>query len=150
MIRPQNPFLVSEYLSPEYFCDRLTETEELLRNLQNGWNITMVAPRRIGKTGLIKNAFYLLKEQHPEIHTYYMDVMGTQNLNDFVTLLGNTVLGTLESDFQKAIKHVSDVIRSCRPIVTLDQQSGAPSFSLNLDLTQQENTLSEIFVIAAD
>ena len=64
----------------------------------------MVAPRRIGKTGLIKNAFYLLKEQHPEIHTYYMDVMGTQNLNDFVTLLGNTVLGTLESDFQKAIK----------------------------------------------
>ena len=43
-----------------YFCDRIVETEELIANLQNGRNTVLISPRRIGKTGLIKNAFYQL------------------------------------------------------------------------------------------
>ncbi len=144
MIKPNNPFLISEYLSPDYFCDRQQETEELLRNLENGWSVTLIAPRRIGKTGLIKNAFYLLNEKHPEIYTYYIDIMGTQNMGDFVSLLGNAVLGTLDSDWQKAFRRVSEVIKSCRPTITFDEQSGAPSVSLNVDVAQSETTLKEI------
>lgn len=145
MIQPNNPFLVSEYLSPEYFCDRKQETEDIINNLHNGWNITLIAPRRIGKTGLIKNAFHLLKENNQNIHTYYIDIMGTQNLNDFITLLGTTVLGTLDSDWKKAIKHVGEVIKSCRPSLTFDEQNGTPVVSLDIDPAKQETTLKEIF-----
>jgi len=144
MIKPNNPFLISEYLSPDYFCDRKQETEDLLRNLYNGWSITLVAPRRIGKTGLIKNAFYLLREQHPEINTYYIDIMGTQCLNDFVQMLGGAVLGTLDNDWQKALKHVTDVVKSCRPTLVFDEQSGAPKISLDVNVENQETTLKEI------
>lgn len=144
MITPNNPFLISEYLNPAFFCDRQQETEELLRNLENGWSMTLIAPRRIGKTGLIKNAFYLLQEKHSEVHTYYMDIMGTQNMCDFVSLLGKTVLGTLDSDWQKALHRVTEVIKSCRPSVTFDEQSGNPSISLTVDASHSETTLKEI------
>ena len=54
----ENPFIISGYVSPEYFCDRKEETERLIDAMVNGRNVTMIAPRRMGKTGLIKNAFY--------------------------------------------------------------------------------------------
>ena len=56
-----NPFVYQGYESPEYFCDREAETKTLLSHLKNGRNITLISPRRIGKTGLIKNTFYHLK-----------------------------------------------------------------------------------------
>lgn len=140
-----NPFLISEYISPEYFCDREQETKDLLDNLYNGWNVTMIAPRRIGKTGLIQNAFYQLRQSHPEIKTYYIDIMGTQNLREFITLLGREVLGSLDSDVQKAMKHVCDIVKSCHPTLTFDELTGIPKFSVDVDPSNQETTLREIF-----
>ena len=50
-----NPFIYQGYESPEYFCDREAESATLLSHLKNGRNVTLISPRRIGKTGLIKN-----------------------------------------------------------------------------------------------
>ena len=47
MIKPNNPFLIAGYHSPEYFCDR--ETECILNALHHERNLTLVAPRRMGK-----------------------------------------------------------------------------------------------------
>lgn len=58
-----NPFIYQGYESPEYFCDREAETATLLSHLKNGRNVTLISPRRIGKTGLIKNAFFYLEEE---------------------------------------------------------------------------------------
>ena len=55
----KNPFVNQGYIGPEYFCDRQQETELMLNHFENGRNITLVAPRRIGKTGLIKHLFFL-------------------------------------------------------------------------------------------
>ena len=58
-----NPFICQGYESPEYFCDREVETATLLSHLKNGRNVTLISPRRIGKTGLIKNTFFYLQEE---------------------------------------------------------------------------------------
>ena len=47
----KNPFIVSGYVSADYFCDREVETEELTQALVNGRNTVIVSPRRMGKTG---------------------------------------------------------------------------------------------------
>ncbi|MBQ7517585.1 MAG: hypothetical protein IJU13_04065, partial [Bacteroidales bacterium] len=57
-----NPFLISGYESPSYFCDREQETISIIETLRNVRNITLTSPRRIGKTGLIKHTFYRLKQ----------------------------------------------------------------------------------------
>lgn len=47
-----NPFLIVGYQGPEYFfCDRVNETETIISALRNGRNMTLVSPRRMGKTG---------------------------------------------------------------------------------------------------
>ena len=78
-MKPNNPFLITGYHSPEYFCDREQETEGMIKALYNGRNVTLIAPRRMGKTGLVKNVFYKLREQEPDTVTFYMDIYSTQS-----------------------------------------------------------------------
>lgn len=95
-MRTNNPFLISGYHSPEFFCDRKNETKTIISALHNGRNVTLIAPRRMGKTGLIHHSFYNIKEENAEIITLYMDILSTQNLGDFVKLFAKTVLDKLD------------------------------------------------------
>lgn len=144
-MKPNNPFLISGYHSPEFFCDRERETATILDALHNGRNLTLIAPRRMGKTGLIRHAFYLLKEQHEDVVTLYMDIFSTQSLGDLVRLLASTVLGQLDSVPQKALNRIGQFIRSCRPVFTFDEYSGVPKVTIDVALAEEEATLKEIF-----
>lgn len=144
-MKPNNPFLITGYYSPEFFCDRTQETEAMINALHNGRNITLIAPRRMGKTGLIKNVFYKLHEQQPDIVTLYMDIYSTQNLGDFIRLLANTVLGKLDSAPQKALSRVSQFLKSCRPVFTFDEPTGTPKVTIDIAPSSEETTLKEIF-----
>lgn len=95
-MRTNNPFLISGYHSPEFFCDRKNETKTIISALHNGRDVTLIAPRRMGKTGLIHHSFYNIMEENSEIITLYMDILSTQNLGDFVKLFAETVLGKLD------------------------------------------------------
>lgn len=144
-MKPNNPFLIAGYHSPEFFCDREAETTTILEALHNGRNITLMAPRRMGKTGLIRHVFHCLKEQRPDIVTLYMDIFSTQSLGDFVRLLANTVLGQLDTLSQKALARVGQFIRSCRPVFTFDEVTGVPKVTVDVSPADEESTLKEIF-----
>ena len=144
-MKPNNPFLISGYYSPEFFCDREQETRTILDALHNGRNVTLTAPRRMGKTGLIRHVFYRLKEQQPDIVTFYLDIYSTQSLGDFVRLFAGTVLGQLDSAPQKALSRISRFVRSCRPVFTFDELTGAPKVTIDVAPAEEENTLKEIF-----
>jgi AAA+ ATPase superfamily predicted ATPase len=144
-MKPNNPFLISGYYSPEFFCDREQEAATILDALHNGRNLTLISPRRMGKTGLIRHVFYLLKEQNPDIVTLYLDIYATQSLGDFVRLLANTVLGKLDSAPQKALNRVSQFLRSCRPVITFEELTGLPKITIDVAPTEEERTLKEIF-----
>ena len=144
-MRPNNPFLISGYHSPEFFCDREQETAKIIDALHNGRNITLIAPRRMGKTGLIRHVFHHLKQEQPEIVTLYMDIFATQSLGEFVRTFASTVLGKLDTAPQKALNRVSQFIRSCRPVFTFDEILGVPKVSIDVAPAAEESTLKEIF-----
>ena len=56
MITDINPFVYSHPLAPEDIVDRDEETEELLRNAVGGHFVRLFAPRKYGKTSLLKRA----------------------------------------------------------------------------------------------
>jgi len=56
VITDVNPFIYSHPLSPEDVIDRDAETEELLRNVVGGHYVRLFAPRKYGKTSLLKRA----------------------------------------------------------------------------------------------
>ena len=144
-MKPNNPFLVTGYHSPEYFCDRRQEAETMIQALYNGRNVTLIAPRRMGKTGLVKHVFYKLREQEPDIVTFYMDIYSTQALGDFIRLFASTVLGRLDSVPQKALGRVGKFIKSCRPVFTFDELTGQPKVTIDIVPSSEEATLREIF-----
>ena len=74
-----NSFVYQGYESPAYFCDREAETRNIISHLKNGRNVTLVSPRRIGKTGVIKNTFYRLHEEEPDAVCLYLDIYATKN-----------------------------------------------------------------------
>jgi uncharacterized protein len=56
MITDVNPFIYSHPLSPEETINRDDETQELLRNVVGGHFVRLFAPRKYGKTSLLKRA----------------------------------------------------------------------------------------------
>lgn len=43
-----NPFITNGYISAEYFCDRIVETEMLTRYITNGNNIALISNLEMG------------------------------------------------------------------------------------------------------
>ena len=140
-----NPFLITGYYGPDTFCDRDIETDALIDALYNGRNVTLVSPRRMGKTGLIKHAFHILNQQKEPVVTLYMDIFATQNLQQFVRTFSNAVLGKLDSAPQRAIKRITQFVRGCRPVMTFDEMTGTPKISVDFVSNDYETTLKEVF-----
>lgn len=113
--------------------------------MKNGRNITLISPRRIGKTGLIKNTFYHLKEEENDAICLYLDIFATKNLNDFVEQLGVMVINDIvrknASFFEKTIAFFS----ALRPVLSMDPLTGEPSVSITVEPTQEDITIRSIF-----
>jgi len=144
-MKPNNPFLITNYHSPEYFCDRDQEVASITQALYNERNLTLISPRRMGKTGLIHHAFYQMKKKNPDIVVFYMDIFPTQNLREFVQLFANAVFGKLDTIPKKTISRIGKFIKSFRPILTIDELTGAPKISVDITPTKEEASLIEIF-----
>ena len=144
-MKPNNPFLITGYHSSEYFCDREKETESMMNAFHNGRNLTLISPRRMGKTGLIHHAFHKLKQQTPDIIVVYMDIFSTQNLGEFVQLFASAVFGKLASGQQKTMSRIGKFIKSFRPVLTIDEFTGAPKFTVDISPASEETSLKEIF-----
>jgi len=86
----QNPFIDVGYKGGSYFCDRKTETQQLIYYIKNQTNVTLFAFRRLGKTGLIKHVFHqLVKEKN--LVCIYLDIFSTTNKAEFINQLATAV-----------------------------------------------------------
>lgn len=139
-----NPFLTSGYVSPEYFCDRKSETEKLIGALENGRNVSLISPRRMGKTGLILHTFHEIRTSK-DISCIYIDIFPTQNLHDFTVLLAKKIIGELDTTVESVRKRVFSFFRSIRPVFSIEPLSNVPTLSVELQDSQTETGLDEIF-----
>ncbi len=145
-MKPKNPFLVSGYHSPEYFCNREEETGRVIRALENGRNITIFSIRRLGKTGLIEHVFNRLSSEKNR-HLFYLDILPTTDLNGFVNLFATAILGKLESKPEKFIKKIGDIFKGIRPVISFDPITGIPAFQINVQsIEEADRTLENIFL----
>lgn len=139
-----NPFVVHGYAGPEYFCDRVSETEYLVRTLTQTGNVLLTAQRRVGKTGLIEHCFQT-SEIKGHYHTFLIDIYATKNLRELVFLFGKAVMDTLRSKERNVWERFLAMLSSIRPNVTFDAM-GMPSWGLELgDIKSPLVTLEEIF-----
>ena len=140
-----NPFVTYGYKGPEYFCDREQETKSIITALHNERNITLVAPRRMGKTGLIHHVFNQIEQTQPDVRCFYVDIFPTKNLQQMVQAMARAILGKLDSPSQTAMRKVTQFFGRFRPTVTYDEITGVPTVSLDIAPNEERNTLKQIF-----
>ena len=139
-----NPFLIADYKSPDYFCNRNSETQKIISAMDNGRNLTLLSIRRLGKTGLIKHVFYKLKKRK-QIRVLYIDIMSTQNIDDFIKLFSNAILGD-EKENANFLKKIQVLISGIRGKLVFDELTGMPEVEINYNSkSERENSLEKIF-----
>lgn len=147
----KNPFVTNGYAGEEYFCDRVQETESIIRLLTNGNNIALMSPRRIGKTDLIRHCFAqkALKEDY---YLFLIDIYSTKNLQDFVNVFGKAIIDGLKNKGRSAWDKFLQMVMSVRSEISFDI-NGAPVWGVSLGSIHNPTvTLYEIFqyLAAAD
>lgn len=138
-----NPFPKSSYISKEYFCNREYEVKQLLAHIANGNNITLVAPRRMGKTGLILRTFEELRDQE-RFPSVYVDILPTRSLSDFIKMLSEAILAQFSEKTSFGEKFWN-FIKGLRPLIGFDNITGAPQVLIQYQHEQQkEQTLHSL------
>ena len=140
----KNPFVTKGYAGPEYFCDRVKETKDLVQLLTNDNNMALISPRRIGKTDLIHHCFAQpeIKERY---YTFFIDIYSTNSLADFVDVFGNAIFKELKSFGRKAWEQFFTALKSLQQQISFDI-NGNPVWSLGMgNYNNPHTTLDEIF-----
>lgn len=136
-----SPFPTVGYYGPEYFCDREKETATITANILGMQPTTLVAVRRIGKTGLLKHLQHLLSDKFIFI---YADILPTENLSEFLNTLATCILNSVPEKTGFGVK-IWNFIKSLRPVITFDPLSGEPQVSFNILPKDSDNQIELLF-----
>lgn len=140
-----NPFIVTGKIAPEYFCDRVAESDRLIKSITNGNNLVIISPRRMGKTGLIQFC-YDKPEISRDYYTFFIDILHTSSLREFTYLLGKEIYERLLPRSRRMAKLFVQTLKSISGKFGFDPVFNLPTFSIELgDIERPEYTLEEIF-----
>lgn len=142
-LNPENPFVLEPFVSRDLFCDREVETQTLKNLLFNGCNVSLISPRRLGKTGLIYRLFDELSSEEAPYDTLFVDISSSQSLDDFVRLLSESVVSGLKT--QSKIRQFLKTLVQVHPMISYDAITGQPQVTfLYHEETEKKQTLKSI------
>ncbi len=128
---PANPFILTGYHSPSYFCDRQEEFAWLKEQLSNERNMVIYSWRRLGKTALVRHFFHHL-EKKKQAEGVFIDLMGTQDLNEATKRVVSAIIHRF-GDLKKDVKPgILKLLGSLGATVGFDPLSGTPQVTLGM------------------
>ena len=96
-----NPFQFGGLVDDPYFINRSRELSDIKTSLVHGQNLMIYAPRRYGKTSLIKKVAREMESNgHPVI---YLDFFRIFSKARFVELFAQSILTKKTGGFEKAL-----------------------------------------------
>lgn len=139
-----NPFIIEGYRSPDFFCDRIEETALLIEHLTNQRNVTLIAKRRLGKSGLIHHCYNqpIIKENY---YTFYIDIYDTKDFSELTFEFGKCVFNTLKSRGRRVWESLIASLKSLRSGISFDI-NGNPEWNISMgEIQTPDILLDEIF-----
>jgi hypothetical protein len=148
--RPPNPFRFGDLALDEAFTDREAELAELQRDMANGQNVAIVAPRRYGKSSLLRKAAQRLVAE--DVLVAEVDLMKTPTREKLAGKLARTIHDDIASPLFRARERLR-IFANLRvtPVVTVDPADGATSFSFSASLGREDidETLERLLELPA-
>jgi uncharacterized protein len=150
MQRPKNPFSYGDLVSDEAFTDRLTELERLTSDLRNGQNVALIAPRRYGKSSLVKAA--LSRVLVERVLVVEVDLMTTPTKERLAAKLAKSIHDDVASSLVKA-REALRFFSTLRvvPAVTVDLDGSVRfSFSASRGSSDIDATIERLLELPAE
>lgn len=139
-----NPFIFNGYAGAKAFCDRKRELEMLVGFAESGVNTTLIAQRRMGKTGLIFRLMDELRNTGSAVSPIYMDIFATRDISELNKSIANAILKTFPEKTSIG-KRMVKLLKGLRPIIAFDPISGAPQVQFTYqNPSEKEQTLEEL------
>lgn len=135
----QNPFIISGYVSPSFFCNRKDESERIIKAIASGRNITLISLRRMGKTGLLKHVKQKLENSKSGYTVIYSDLLSTMNGNEMLNSISNALIRVRKQQ-KNFLEKIISALASLRPKITIDSLTGQPSIELTAENTATMQT----------
>lgn len=136
-----NPFVFNGYEGTESFFDREDELSLLMKCVTSKINVTLIAQRRMGKTGLIFRLMDELKNSGGNVTPIYVDIFATRDIADLNKCIANAIVQTIPEE-SRVGKKLMDLLKGLRPLFGIDPLSGAPQVQFSYqNETEKEHTL---------
>lgn len=135
MRKPTNPFIVSGYHSPAYFCNRESELAWLTEQFANERNAVLYSWRRMGKTALLKHFFYHLEKTNRG-EGVFVDLLGTINLTEANKRIATAIVNRFGEMGSGLGVRLLKLIGAIGATVGLDPMSGTPQVTFGLSNSQ--------------
>lgn len=125
----------------ENFTDRVKETKRLKLNFENGMNVILISPRRMGKSSIVKKV--KSEMSNPEIKVVYMDIYDCRSEYDFYNRFATVLLKETASKTEHIIENIKRFLVRLTPKISFSPEPMS-DFSLSLGITPQNYQPEEI------
>lgn len=134
-------FVYGMSVEGDNFTDRVKDTKRLKMDFENGINVILVSPRRIGKSSIVRKA---IKEiDNPMIKTVYMDIYDCRSEYDFYNRFASELLKQTATKTEQAIENIKKFLVRLTPKIVFSPEP-ATEYSLSLGITPQNYKPEEI------
>ncbi len=139
----KNPFYFGNEVYNDDFCNRVDELVELKKDMNSGQNLLLYAPKRFGKTSLLKK----LKQElyhNDEYRIIFIDLFSVSNIEEFIQKYFNLLVKSFEADSTKITELFKDILK-IRPNINMTlNASSEVSYSLSITKKEQIQTLEDV------
>ena len=132
-----NPFRYGALALDDAFTNREDEIRELTRDILNGQDVVVLAPRRFGKTSLVWRVIQEVVKK--KVLVAQVNLMTTPTKERLAEKLADSIYENVASALFRArerLRIFADL--RIRPIVTIDPETGTPSFSFDAGNPKQD------------
>ena len=137
----EKSFVYGMSVEGENFTDRVQETKRLKMDLENGINVILVSPRRIGKSSIVKK---VMKEiTNPKIRMVFMDIYDCRSEYDFYNRFATELLKQSATKVEQVIENIKKFLVRLTPKISFSPEPMS-EYSLSLGITPQNYAPEEI------
>lgn len=128
-------FIYGVAVEGENFTDRIAETKRLKQDFENGQNVVLISPRRMGKTSLVRRVISQVDTE--KFSVVYLDIYDCRTEYDFYNKLVSATLNQTASKGEQVLRHVKDFLTRLAPRVSFGFDP-ANEMSVSLGITPKE------------
>lgn len=123
------------------FTDRIEETKRIKLDFENGVNVILISPRRMGKTSLIKKV--ISEIDNPMLKTIYMDIYDCRSEYDFYNRFAETIMKSTGNHLEQVMENIKRFLVRISPKISFSPEPNS-EFSVSLGITPKDYSPEEI------